>query len=70
MIAEKVLTERERLLTTEEVAAELRVTQHTLRRWIREGTLVGTRVGREWRIKPADLDDFIRKNRPTRDGTH
>jgi excisionase family DNA binding protein len=49
-------------LTTAEVAERLRVTEDTVRRWIRNGDLPvlnlgGSRAG--YRIREADLDAFI-----------
>lgn len=43
------------LLTTEEAAAELRVSQKTVLRLIRSGDLRAQKVGRSWRIRRHDL---------------
>ncbi len=51
------------LLTLEEAAQRLRTSIWTVRRWIREGKLVGTKIGGEWRVDPADLEEFIHKGR-------
>jgi len=48
-----------RLLTPEEVAEHLAVTPKAVRAWLRDGKLPGLRLGRLWRIRPADLDAFI-----------
>ena len=53
------------LLTLDEAAERLRTTSWTVRRWIREGKLVGTRIGGEWRVDPVDLEEFIRKGKST-----
>jgi excisionase family DNA binding protein len=37
-------------LTTAEVAAWLKVSVFTVRRWIKQGDLSARKVGREWRI--------------------
>lgn len=47
------------LLTPEEVAEILRLDLRTVRRHLRDGVLVGIKVGRVWRVRPADLDAFI-----------
>ncbi len=47
------------MLTVEEVAKELRVDAKTVRRWIQRGELIAIDVGREYRIRRSDLDDFI-----------
>lgn len=46
-------------LTVDEVAAKLRVTPKTVRRWCAAGQLKALRAGRPWRITPADLDAFM-----------
>ncbi len=51
------------LLTLEEAAERLRTSTWTVRRWIREGKLVGTRIGGQLRVDSADLEEFIRKGR-------
>lgn len=47
------------LLTTAEVATQLRVDSVTVRRMIRSGELRGYRVGREYRVNPAHLAEFL-----------
>ena len=47
------------MLTVEEVAKELRVDPKTVRRWIQRGELIAIDVGREYRIRRTDLDNFI-----------
>lgn len=55
------------LLTVEEVARRLNATPHTVNRLIRDGLLEGIKVGREWRVDPAEFEDYIRRNkRPKR----
>jgi excisionase family DNA binding protein len=46
------------LLTTEEVAKALRVSQRAVQVWIRSGTLTAVRYGRLLRIRQADLANF------------
>jgi excisionase family DNA binding protein len=50
-----------RLLTVEEVALQLSVTQETVRRWLRAGDLPGVRLARKagWRIRERDLEGFL-----------
>jgi excisionase family DNA binding protein len=49
------------LLTVEEVARFLEVHVLTVYRWCREGRLPATKVGREWRIRRATIDDFLQR---------
>ena len=46
-------------LTVSEVAKSLNVTEYTIRKYLRNGELRGTKIA-GWRIKPADLVIFIR----------
>ncbi len=50
----------EALLTPEEVASRLKLTPRTIYVWLRKGRLRGVKLGRVWRIKPADLDACVR----------
>jgi len=49
-------------LTVKDVAELLKVGDVTVRRWIRGGNLRAIALGREWRIAPADLEDFLRRH--------
>jgi len=48
-------------MTTAEVAEYLRVTDETVRRWIRAGEIAVLDLGRRggYRIRRADLDTFV-----------
>jgi excisionase family DNA binding protein len=48
------------LLTPEEVAQKLKLPQRTIIRWLRSGFMPGIKLGKEWRINPEDLEEFIR----------
>lgn len=52
----------EKLLTPEEAASRLIVSPKTVRDWLREGTLNGVKVGKLWRIREADLKNFIARS--------
>ena len=47
------------LLTVAEVAGVLRVSTMTVYRLIRTGELAAVRVGRNYRVRSADLQNFI-----------
>ena len=52
----------ERLFTVAEVAARLRTSQETIRRWLRSGRLRGIRLGGTragYRIAESDLQRFL-----------
>jgi excisionase family DNA binding protein len=53
---------QEKLLTVKQVADIMSVDEKTVRSWIQRGELRAVNIGRlrpEYRIRPADLDEFI-----------
>lgn len=57
----------EELLTVPEVADMLRLNEQTVRRWLRDGTLPGFRLGHNrkagWRIPRTDVERYIEAQR-------
>ncbi len=49
----------DRLLTVSEVAGALRVSNMTVYRLVRTGQLPAIRVGKNYRIRQADLDSYL-----------
>ena len=47
-------------LTVKEVAEFVRVHPKTIRRWIANGDLPATRIGRDWRIARSDLKALLK----------
>lgn len=47
------------LLTVNEVAAILRLSPFTIRRWIKEQKLRAVKVGSVWRVYKVDLEKFL-----------
>ena len=50
----------EPLLGIPAVAGICDVSEKTIRRWIKARDLPAARLGGQWRIRPRDLDDFVR----------
>jgi excisionase family DNA binding protein len=50
-------------MTLEEVANRLRVSERTVLRLLETKELKGYKVRRAWRIEPADLADYIRRQK-------
>ena len=48
------------VLTVEEIAEDLRVSEGTVRRWIRQGKLPAFGLG-QYRIRRADYEKFLEK---------
>lgn len=47
------------VLTVEQAATRAACNPETIRRAIRQGRLAASRVGTHWRVKPADLDEWM-----------
>jgi excisionase family DNA binding protein len=48
-----------RLLTVNEVADLLRVSRMTVYRLIKDGSIAALRVGRSYRLREDDVDDYL-----------
>jgi excisionase family DNA binding protein len=60
---------QEKMLTVKQVAGRMNVDEKTVRNWIQRGELRAINIGRirpEYRIRPDDLDDFIRSRQTDR----
>jgi excisionase family DNA binding protein len=53
----------EKLLTPEEVAEKLSIKFRTVHGWLRTGKLKGVKVGRLWRIREEDLEEFVKNDK-------
>lgn len=49
----------EPMLDIMDVAETCRVSEKTVRRWIKVGDLPAARLGNQWRIYPRDLRSFV-----------
>lgn len=50
---------REQLMTVSEVADELRVSNMTVYRLIKAGDLAAIRIGKNYRIRRSDLEEYL-----------
>lgn len=46
-------------MTRRGVAEALGVHEKTVSRWLKSGRLIGHRIGRDWRIHPAEYQAFL-----------
>ncbi len=53
----------EKLLTPEQAAEYLQVSNVTVIRWLKEGKITGHKVGRFWRIKEVDIQEYLDKQK-------
>jgi len=51
-----------KLMTVEEVADYLRVTEKTIYRLLDRGNIPATKVGRQWRFNTASIDNWLKQN--------
>ena len=53
------------LLTLKEVAKAMRVSESTVRRWVRDGSLPACKIGKrgQVRISKIDLETFLERHR-------
>lgn len=59
-MTDRPLRKMEPLLTICATAEALGVSEKTIRRWISGGLLRAAKLGNQWRIRPRDLEDFVR----------
>ncbi len=62
-MSSKEFSGKQDLLKVEEVANYLRVAPNTVYRWCRGGKLTAIKLGKEWRISPKDLEEFVSSRR-------
>jgi len=55
--------EDEKFYTIKEVAELLKVSDGGVRKWLKTDKLKGIKLGRIWRIKKSDLEEFINERR-------
>ncbi len=55
------MPDSERLLSREEVAERLGLSVLTVGAMLRDGRLPGFHMGRLWRVREADLNDYVRE---------
>jgi excisionase family DNA binding protein len=49
----------EKYYSTEDIAEILGLKEKTVREWLRTGKLKGKKIGRLWRVKESELEEFI-----------
>jgi excisionase family DNA binding protein len=50
----------EKVYTPEGAAEALMVSPKTIREWLRTGKLKGVKIGRLWRVRESDLQEFLK----------
>lgn len=60
----------EELYTVLQAAEYLQVCEKTIRRLINSRILAASKVGKSWRIKKSDIDNFLNTNSNISEGDH
>jgi len=55
----------EHWLTVEQIAAYLQVSKETIYRWLDRGKIPAHRVGKQWRFKTIEVDEWVRRGEAT-----
>jgi len=56
--------EQDGTMTPDQAAEYLHLHRDTVRRLLRQGTLPGRKVGKQWRIRKHDLDAYLSGGKP------
>lgn len=59
-----ISVEVSRILTVREVSRILKINEAAVRRLIRDGELVASRVGRLWRVRLSEIERFLDAKEP------
>jgi len=59
------MTQIETMFTVEQVAKQTHSAIATVRRWIREGDLIASKIGRKYLVSESDLARFIEERKNT-----
>ena len=54
-----MIIQDEKLFTVNETAAYLSLSSQTIRRWINSGKLNAVKIGKEFRIRLSELNEFL-----------
>ena len=56
-------TENEKWSSIEEVSGHLQVHKDTIRLWIKKGEIPAHKIGRLWRFKISEIDEWVRSGK-------
>jgi excisionase family DNA binding protein len=59
---QQAITDQIHWLTVKDVADKIYSGESSVRRWLKSGLLKGYKLGRDWKIDPADFQEFMRKS--------
>ena len=56
-------TENEKWSSLEEIAEHIQVHKDTIRLWIKKGEIPAHKIGRLWRFKISEVDEWVRSGK-------
>jgi excisionase family DNA binding protein len=57
----------EKWISVDEVAEHLGVAAITIYRWLEKGRIPAHRVGKQWRFKPSEVDEWVKSGSASED---
>lgn len=54
-----MVNEPERWLSVEEIGKHLGVSKETIYRWVEKGKIPSHKVGRQWKFKVSEVDEWV-----------
>lgn len=51
------------MLSTKQAAEHLNVHQETIRRFLQRGIIKAVKVGKVWRVRESDLEEYLKQRR-------
>ena len=58
-----MITQEEKWCSLDEVADHLGVSKDTIRNWIKKGTIPAHKVGRLWKFKLSEVDEWVKSGK-------
>lgn len=55
------MSETERWLSVEEIAAHLGISKETIYRWLERGRIPAHKVGKQWRFQIEEVNEWVRR---------
>lgn len=57
----EIMTPHDKWLSVEEIAAYLGISKETVYRWLEREKIPAHRVGKQWRFKVAEVDQWVKE---------
>lgn len=54
-------------LSVEQIASHLGISKETVYRWLEKNKIPAHRVGKQWRFKPSEVDEWVKSGHASED---